>query len=308
MCAPSVCRVANARMGSGRFMGVALLRQHTHLPGSRRAGRSLQLASHSCRPSHPHSGIRIVSASAGVTHSMALAADGSLYTWGDGRYGQLGHNEMQNVAAPNQVVVMTTPHKIHKLDPAPLAPENRRVPGRAGGRLFAKPSAAMGACLPAPLLASITIRASLSLAAASAPHRVTAIAAGAYHSMALTVGGTLLAFGRNNHGQLGAGDLQHRWKPTKVDLHGEDAYDGKGKRVIQVSCGTAHSVVLLMNHGTLEVRSTGGHMYDEAATPVWAFYQLCACMLHVVRLSSHNTPCRVLACPPASPACHARSG
>ena len=44
-------------------------------------------------------GTRIVSAAAGSVHSMALAADGSLFTWGDGRYGQLGHAHMQQVAA-----------------------------------------------------------------------------------------------------------------------------------------------------------------------------------------------------------------
>lgn len=71
--------------------------------------------------------IRIVSAAAGVSHSMALAADGSLYTWGDGRYGQLGHSQLQSLAPliPNQAVVLPAPQKIARLDPGPLASENR---------------------------------------------------------------------------------------------------------------------------------------------------------------------------------------
>lgn len=35
---------------------------------------------------------------------------------------------------------------------------------------------------------------------------ITAIAAGSNFSMALTVGGSILAFGANTHGQLGTGD------------------------------------------------------------------------------------------------------
>lgn len=48
------------------------------------------------------------------------------------------------------------------------------------------------------------------------PARVTAIAAGGDHSMAVTVGGALLAFGCNKHGQLGTGDTLDRMVPTEV--------------------------------------------------------------------------------------------
>lgn len=51
------------------------------------------------------------------------------------------------------------------------------------------------------------------------PARVTAIAAGGDHSMAVTVGGTLLAFGCNKHGQLGTGDTLDRMVPTEVSSY-----------------------------------------------------------------------------------------
>lgn len=74
-------------------------------------------------------GYRIVSVAAGAAHSMALASDGSLFTWGDGSMGQLGHSQLQQVAgqAPVAPVTMHTPVKITRLDPSALAPENRCV-------------------------------------------------------------------------------------------------------------------------------------------------------------------------------------
>lgn len=154
-----------------------------------------------------------MSASAGVTHSMALAADGSLFTWGNGQHGQLGHKSLEGTG----VTTIMTPRKIAELDPAPLTPDAR----------------------------------------------VTAIAAGAYHSMALTVGGALLAFGRNDQGALGTGDKVNRWSPTRVNLHGEDADDGKCRRAVQVSCGASHTLVLVLNNGRMEVRTTGANAWGQ---------------------------------------------
>ena len=37
--------------------------------------------------------------------------------------------------------------------------------------------------------------------------------------MALTVGGSLMAFGHNKHGALGLGDTQNRFLPQKVSSH-----------------------------------------------------------------------------------------
>lgn len=74
------------------------------------------------------SGYRIVSSAAGAAHSMALASDGSLFTWGDGSRGQLGHSQLQGLAAmiPNNTpVTMPTPQRISRLDPTLLSPENR---------------------------------------------------------------------------------------------------------------------------------------------------------------------------------------
>jgi len=163
-------------------------------------------------------GCRIVSAAAGASHSLALASDGSLFSWGSGQYGQLGHKRMKQAAEAAQgiPVALPEPEKILELDPEGLRP----------------------------------------------PNRITAIAAGGQHSIALTVGGALLAFGRNRLGCLGLGDEVNRWVPTKVNLLCGMG-SGASCRAVQVAAGMCHSIVLVQRNGCLDVRTTGGNCYGQ---------------------------------------------
>lgn len=66
---------------------------------------------------------------------------------------------------------------------------------------------------------------------------VVDISAGCYHSCAITYHGMLYMFGRNNHGQLGTGDLDGRLCPHPVDSF-------LGRHVVKVACGFYHTIVL----------------------------------------------------------------
>lgn len=74
-------------------------------------------------------GTRIVSVATGAAHSAALASDGSVYTWGDGSRGQLGHQQLQAIAVPciQNTILLLLPQKIACLNPSLLSPENRCV-------------------------------------------------------------------------------------------------------------------------------------------------------------------------------------
>lgn len=163
-------------------------------------------------------GERIVSAAAGRAHSMALAADGKIFTWGDARSGQLGHAQLVALMqGPNpQPIAIPFPQAIQSLEPNKLKP----------------------------------------------PARVTAIAAGGDHSMAVTVGGSLLAFGSNRHGQLGTGDRMDRMVPTEVPLTMEGEA-GQLLRAMQVQCGVQHTLVLVQHRGRMEVRGAGDNSYGQ---------------------------------------------
>lgn len=63
------------------------------------------------------------------------------------------------------------------------------------------------------------------------------LSAGCYHSVAVTANGMLYMFGRNNHGQLGTGDLEERHAPHPVD-------DFIGQHIVSVAAGFYHTIVL----------------------------------------------------------------
>ena len=51
------------------------------------------------------SGKVVVFISAGYRHSAAVTDDGSLYTWGEGDFGRLGHGDSQSRFLPTRVKV-----------------------------------------------------------------------------------------------------------------------------------------------------------------------------------------------------------
>ena len=182
---------------------------------------------------------RIVTVAAGAAHSLALASDGSVFSWGLGQHGQLGHARLQTAAeqANGDMVAFGKPERL-----SDLSPENR-----------------------------------------SLTDRVTSIAAGAHHSLAVTVGGVLLAFGRNKAGCLGLGDEDVRWTPAEVppfgngksassdsggksasgDSGGKSASGGSKHRVVQVAAGGTHSVALVETQGRLGVFAAGSNYFGQ---------------------------------------------
>ena len=68
------------------------------------------------------------------------------------------------------------------------------------------------------------------------------------HTLLLSLEGGLLAFGRNNDGQLGLGHKNDQWKPVKVPWSGTEP--------VQVDWGDAHSLVLDAEGGVWEAGSS----------------------------------------------------
>ncbi|KAM9385949.1 putative E3 ubiquitin-protein ligase HERC3 isoform 3-T3 [Pholidichthys leucotaenia] len=80
---------------------------------------------------------------------------------------------------------------------------------------------------------------------------VVQIAAGGQQSFALSDSGGVFSWGRNNLGQLGLGDAEDRNTPTSV-------HSLRMKKVIQISCGMDHTVILT-KHGAVFTFGSGQH-------------------------------------------------
>ena len=71
------------------------------------------------------------------------------------------------------------------------------------------------------------------------------LACGGGHTVVVTAARQVLAFGRNNRGQLGVGDMEHKDHPAVVD----ELCD---KNIVQVECGSKHTMVLTRSDETNE--------------------------------------------------------
>ncbi|CAL8465368.1 g4904 [Coccomyxa elongata] len=202
-------RGRHGQLGLGTFEDQTLLRKVTSLQG-----------------------IRVVSAAAGERHSVALGSHGCMYTWGCGRHGQLG---LENVADfvvlnPAAPVAVHQPQRVSSLDPNNLHPWDR----------------------------------------------ITAVAAGLNHTVALTVAGDIFMCGHNKHGALGLGDTVNRFLPTKVDLSRTVAMTGKVDqagapgmhlaRGVQVACGGMHTLALVKIRGQIIVCAAGYNAHGQLGT------------------------------------------
>lgn len=228
------CCGSNSRgqLGNGSLIGSCNLQPVQNLPGT-----------------------RIVSAAAGATHSVALTSDGSLYTWGDGSHGQLGHEQLQIMAAPRcqNTIILPLPQKVATLDPTMLAPENRVTAISAGsyhtmvllvgGGILAFGFNETG-CLGlgdnvnrwAPTKVHLALEGEERLCI-----RAVALSCGAAHTLALvSKQGSLelRSTGANTWGQLGLGDTMSRceFTPSAPIWH-----------VCAIQAGAEHSAAVTEN-------------------------------------------------------------
>jgi alpha-tubulin suppressor-like RCC1 family protein len=112
-------------------------------------------------------GVKVVSASAGLLHSLALTTTGRVLAWGGNGDGQLGDGSIMDSGVPVSVHLPKTAH-------------------------------------------------------------IVAIAAGRYHSLALTGGGKILAWGDGSYGQLGDGSTSDKLLPVQISVPGRVIAIGAG--------------------------------------------------------------------------------
>ncbi|XP_068637960.1 ultraviolet-B receptor UVR8-like isoform X1 [Aristolochia californica] len=211
---------------------------------------------------------KFVGIAAGAYHSLALADDGSVWSWGYNLYGQLGLNA-ENSPYPcfvKQFLELVSPESLTNESESDMKGPLKVCSVKAGGMMSlaidSQGSLWMwGSCPPRNKSEDGTF----SLVSINIPqpvwdfhgHTVVKVACGTEHVVALVStgetysgGSDLLcyAWGNNHHGQLGVGDTEARFHPEIVEAFGQES----PWLVYEIACGSNHTAVLTQNKDVLE--------------------------------------------------------
>jgi alpha-tubulin suppressor-like RCC1 family protein len=173
----------------------------------------------------------VVALAAGADHSLALTESGRVMAWGVDGWGQLGDGRSAEGASINA----TEPIEVKALiEPvvAVAAGYEHSLALTTSGRVMAWGWNGNGA------LGDDTFTSrSEPVEVKGLGERVVAIAAGGYHSLALTQGGKVMTWGWNGNGQLGDGTTSYgSSQPVEVK--------GLGEQVVAIAGGAYHSLAL----------------------------------------------------------------
>ncbi|CAM3098780.1 right-handed parallel beta-helix repeat-containing protein [Rariglobus hedericola] len=179
------------------------------------------------KASGPLTGISAVAA--GGTHSVALASDGTVWTWGSNLYGQLGNGN--NTQQTKAVQVLTSSGTLTGIS-AIAAGEQFTLALKSDGTVWAWGVNSIGQL-------GIGSTLNQNRAMPTGLTGITSIAAGQLHGLARKNDGTVWAWGHNVNGQVGNNTTTQQNTPVQV-VTATGALTG----VSHVAAGSAHSLAL----------------------------------------------------------------
>jgi alpha-tubulin suppressor-like RCC1 family protein len=199
-------------------------------------------------------GKTILALSTGYLHSLALCSDGSLAAWGYNVYGQLGNGGTtvsglpvavdRSGALAGRTVIAISAGPFHNLA---LCSDGGVVAW--GYNNYGQLGDGTRTTSPVPV--------SVQRIGALAGKTVIAVAAGAYHSLALCSDGAIAAWGFNDEGELGNGGTIGSLQPVAV------GGALTGKTVVSMAAGQYHAIALCTD-GT--VAAWGYNHYGQLGT------------------------------------------
>ncbi|WP_395738878.1 RCC1 domain-containing protein [Prosthecobacter sp.] len=182
----------------------------------------------------------LLAVSAGGAHSLALCSDGSMASWGQNAFGQLGNNSTSDSQRAVSVTTAGTPlggktvaavsaaavHSLVLCSDGTLCTWGANLNGQLGNN------------------STTTSKLPVSVTTAGTPldgKSVVAITTGFYHNLALCADGTLATWGINGDGQLGNNGTANSSVPVAVTTTGTPL---AGKSVVSVAAGAHHNLAL----------------------------------------------------------------
>ena len=203
------------------------------------------------------------------SHSIALASDGTVYTWGLNQYGQLGNNTTTNSRSPIAVQVAGTP-LAGKTIVQIAAGADHSLALDSDGALYAWGSNAYGQ-LGNGTTTNSSVPVAVKIAGTPlAGKTIVQIAAGANHNMVLTSDGAVYTWGWNYHGQLGNNTKTNSNTIVAVQTISTPI---AGKKIVKIAAGQGHSLALtddgmVYAWGRNDTGQLGNNATTDAMLPV----------------------------------------
>ena len=133
----------------------------------------------------------------------AIKTDGTLWTWGGGSYGTLGHGNTTSYSSPKQVGAGTTWAKIANFYTGFLAVKTDGTLWAWGGNGYGQLGQGNTTNRSSPVQVGALTNWSIPIG-------------GYYFSGCIKTDGTMWAWGQNNYGQLGQGNTTNRSSPVQI--------------------------------------------------------------------------------------------
>ncbi|HIU33113.1 MAG TPA: hypothetical protein IAB02_00990 [Candidatus Pullichristensenella excrementigallinarum] len=198
-----------ALVGGDRHMGALTAEGELWTWGDNRYGQLGigEEVEQACTPVQVSLPSKVVSVGSGMYHMIALTEDGTVWTWGDGEYGQLGNNDFGGQPTPVRVTDLEDVVRV-------FAGADNSGAELSNGRLccwgysfYARPEEVEIQCMDA----SYNWK----------EYEMERIVFGYEHNLAMDPQGNLYSMGRNDYGQLGLGDKvdsYYSWGETGLNV------------------------------------------------------------------------------------------
>ncbi len=204
-------------------------------------------------------GKTVVAIAAGADHSLALCSDGTLVAWGSNSDGQLGNNSVSNSPVPFSIntfgalvgkrvtsIAAGSQHSLALCSDGTIAAWGANSDGQLGN------NSTTPSLVPVPVSQSGVL----------SGKTVSALSAGAAHSLALCSDGSVASWGGNANGQLGNNSGVQSSQPVLVDVSGVLS----GKSVVSIQAGGYHNLALCSDHSLVAWgRNFEGQVGDNSA-------------------------------------------
>lgn len=232
--------------------------------------------------------IDLVAAANGCEHMLAVASDGAVYSWGYNDRGQLGLGS--TISKSHTPRLIDSLREKYSITHAAVSYHHSAVVSNAGELLMF----GMNDCGQLGL-DHTQHQHTPQLVDALSSQVIVKVACGLYHTVAVTAGGEVYAFGKNDYGQLGLGHARNVKVPHLVKI----SISENDEKIVDVSCGYYHTVVItekgkLITWGRNDYGQLGIGSKDHKNTPQYVPLPLsskikktsCGCYHSLILLSN----------------------